>query len=150
VRSCAAVRRITGRRVSPGRPSIGADQPGDQRGEKDLAGHRLENRHRPAEAASRGEVAVAQGGQGGEAEVLVGAEIGRLAVREEISASQAVDGAEDGGEHQPDEHVRAQRGVDALHGDGIQLQHAVNDDHHGRQQQEGGPDAADTSRDRTV
>src|SRR5579875_879463 len=48
------------------------DQLRDERGQEDLAGHRLKHRHCPPEAGRRGEVAVAQGGQRGEAEVLEG------------------------------------------------------------------------------
>ena len=91
----------------------------------------------------RGEVPVAQGGQGGEAEVLERLGVRRLPASEKASAAEVLDRGVEGGEHHADEHVSAQGTVDTLHGDRGLGQYPAEDEDHGQQQDQPLPDRGD-------
>src|SRR5690348_11604325 len=102
-----------GRSALPVRGPERRDQPRHQRGQEDLPGERLHDGDGLPGAVRRREVAVAQGGQRGEAEILKGLRIAWLPVREELVTAEVVDRREKGGEHQADDHISAERAEDA-------------------------------------
>jgi LuxR family maltose regulon positive regulatory protein len=114
-------------------------QPGDEGRQEDLADQRLEHGNGTAAAAAGGEVAIAEGGQRGEAEVLECLDRAGRAVGEEAVAAESVHGAIDGSEHQPDDHVRAHRAIDALQRDQVLDEYPPHDDHDGAEQEQGHP-----------
>src|SRR5258707_13942108 len=89
------------------RPEAG-DQFGDQRGQEDLAGHRLQHRDGTAATIRGGKVAVAECGERREAEVLkVRRRVTRSSVREEHMVMQVIERRVQPSEHQPDDEVGA-------------------------------------------
>ena len=102
-----------------------------------------------AAIVERGEIPVTESGQRGEAEVLERLRGGGLPVGEERRHAQVPHRRVEGGEHQPDDQVGAQRAVDALHGDRRPGQDAAHDED--RAQPAGsGPSRARPRRNRLV
>src|SRR6266513_2470540 len=88
------------------------DQPCHQRGQENLPGECLHDGDGPAGIFQGRKVAVTQGGQRGEAEVLEGLGIARLVVREEVVTAEVVYRREEGREHQADDEICAERAED--------------------------------------
>src|ERR1700730_6650750 len=133
VRGCAAKSGWCFRLVSRGTGSRGGAGPG---GQEHVTGQGLHHRNGPAAVTGGGEVAVAEGGQCGETEVLECLGDGGLSASEEGCAIQVLDSRVAGGEHQPDDQVGAQGTVDALDSDRGPVQHAAHDEDHGEEQEQ--------------
>lgn len=127
-----------------GRP-VGGNQPGDQRRQENLADERFHHGYRPAAGGGGGEVAVADGCQRSETEVLERLDAARPPVREKCAASELADRRVAGRKHQSDDHVGADGAEDALQRDLVPRdQHLLHDKDDRDQEHEGHPQVRDS------
>ena len=112
------------------------DDQRDDRHEVDLPEQRLGHRQRVAEVGARGEVSVADRGEGGEAEVQAVRHGRRLASGEERVAAELVDRAVDEGEEHPEQEVHAEHAEDRLKRDRLTCAQAAHDAEHDRRRRE--------------
>src|SRR3954447_17210043 len=125
-------------------PHPEGDQPGDHRHQEHLAEQCFDCHQRLRQPGCRGQVAEPERGQHDEAEVQVLRLLVRAGLGEEIDAEAGKGDAEER-EHEPGQHVRAERTQDRLVGDHPVLQRAlqrdrqVDRDQH-RREQVGGAD----------
>src|SRR6187455_2141299 len=110
------------------------DEARDERHEEDLAADRLEGRDRPADLRGRGDVAVSQGREGGEREVLSQRDAGLGDLHEQLLVPEVGHCAVHRAEHQAEEEVGGEGAVDCLERYLLMDQHAT--EHGDESQQE--------------
>ena len=123
-------------------PSEVGDEARDERHEEDLAADRLEGRHRPADVGGRGDVAVPQGREGGEREVLPQRDAGLGDLHEQLLVPEVGHGAVHRAEHQAEEEVRGEGAADRLERYLLMDQHATEHGDEGQQEDDNEPQLA--------